>query len=200
MKKIISIIGLLFIFPFFSSADTIFFKNGMRLDVDSVWEEDGLVKYELYGGIVGKPKEEVLRIERDQPTETQSQDIAPAENLEKNKPLQGEIGNVSYRSDSQLGAEFVRILAQEAHDLKGNVIKWFFLYNDSTLLVFLTPTGDKLFSLTPNVFKGLIRRYTKNMRDVFGSSVSVVLKESDETTIGKGSISLWDGHIKVKLY
>jgi tetratricopeptide (TPR) repeat protein len=45
-----------------AAADTILFKNGTRIDIPQTWEEDGQIKYRLYGETVSCPKEHVLRI------------------------------------------------------------------------------------------------------------------------------------------
>jgi len=45
-------------------ADTIFFKNGARLDIAKTWQEDGLVKCEMYGQAVAYPLKDVLRVEK----------------------------------------------------------------------------------------------------------------------------------------
>ncbi|MFC1515499.1 HIRAN domain-containing protein [Thermodesulfobacteriota bacterium] len=49
------------------NADTIFFKDGSRLVVDEVWEEDGQVKFQMSGMTVGYPKEKVDRFEKSFP-------------------------------------------------------------------------------------------------------------------------------------
>jgi tetratricopeptide (TPR) repeat protein len=56
-------------FIFFASAlpapaDTIFFKNGARLDIAKTWQDDGQIKCELYGQQVGYPLKDVLRVEK----------------------------------------------------------------------------------------------------------------------------------------
>ncbi len=47
-------------------ADTIYFKNGTRLDIPEAWEEDGQVKCVLYGQVVSYPVEDVERIEKEE--------------------------------------------------------------------------------------------------------------------------------------
>ncbi len=64
--------ALLFIFlmsPSLAGADAIVLKNGHRIEAQRVWEEDGEIKCDQYGGVVGFPKGEVLRIERQQSDE-----------------------------------------------------------------------------------------------------------------------------------
>ena len=64
--------ALLFIFlmsPSLAGADAIVLKNGNRIEAERVWEEDGDIKCDQYGGVVGFPKGEVLRIERQQSEE-----------------------------------------------------------------------------------------------------------------------------------
>ncbi|MCP4717580.1 MAG: hypothetical protein GY868_20860 [Deltaproteobacteria bacterium] len=51
-----------------AQADTIFFKNGTRLDIDKVWEQDDMVLCELYGQVVSYPKPSIERVERTPPT------------------------------------------------------------------------------------------------------------------------------------
>jgi hypothetical protein len=61
--------ALLFIFfmsPSLAGADAIVLKNGNRIEAQKVWEEDGEIKCDQYGGVVGFQKGEVLRIERQQ--------------------------------------------------------------------------------------------------------------------------------------
>jgi hypothetical protein len=61
--------ALLLIFlmsPSLVGADAIVLKNGNRIEAERVWEEDGDIKCDQYGGVVGFPKGEVLRIERQQ--------------------------------------------------------------------------------------------------------------------------------------
>jgi tetratricopeptide (TPR) repeat protein len=45
-------------------ADTIFFKNGARLDIAKTWQADGQIKCELYGQEAGYPLKDVLRVEK----------------------------------------------------------------------------------------------------------------------------------------
>jgi tetratricopeptide (TPR) repeat protein len=45
-------------------ADTIFFKNGARLDIAGTWEAEGQIKCMLYGQEVGYPLKDVLRVEK----------------------------------------------------------------------------------------------------------------------------------------
>lgn len=69
-----ALFALLFIFIFLMSpslagADAIVLKNGNRIEAQRVWEEDGDIKCDQYGGVVGFPKREVLRIEQQQSDE-----------------------------------------------------------------------------------------------------------------------------------
>jgi hypothetical protein len=62
-------LALLFIFlmsPSLAGADAIILKNGNRIEAQKVWEEDGEIKCNQYGGVVGFPKGEVLRLEQQQ--------------------------------------------------------------------------------------------------------------------------------------
>ena len=69
-----ALFALLFIFIFLMSPsladpDAIVLKNGNRIEAQRVWEEDGDIKCDQYGGVVGFPKREVLRIEQQQSDE-----------------------------------------------------------------------------------------------------------------------------------
>ena len=64
MKKILILFIFIILIPVFSIADTIFFKSGMRMDVKKVWEEDGQIKFEMYGSVVSYPKEDIEKIEK----------------------------------------------------------------------------------------------------------------------------------------
>lgn len=54
-----------FFLPLNGFSDTVFLKEGTRWDVGKTWEEDGQIKFELYGSIVGFPKQNVLKVEKD---------------------------------------------------------------------------------------------------------------------------------------
>jgi len=64
MKKtlILSLILLAFSLP--ACADTIIFKDGMRVDAPHVWAENGEVRCEIGGIVFGYPKADVERIEK----------------------------------------------------------------------------------------------------------------------------------------
>jgi len=60
-------------------ADTIFFKNGARLDISKTWQEDEQVKCKMYGQEVGYPLKDVLRVEKNTaPTPAADAGAAPA--------------------------------------------------------------------------------------------------------------------------
>ena len=65
MKTRYLIIILCILLPAHTIADTIILKNGKSIKVKKVREEDGLVKGELLGSIIGYPKDQVMRIEVD---------------------------------------------------------------------------------------------------------------------------------------
>jgi len=52
-------------FPALGTADTIILKNGKSIEVKKVWEEDDLIKGEVFGSVIGYPKDQVERIEID---------------------------------------------------------------------------------------------------------------------------------------
>jgi len=64
MKKIISLGFILLAFPLWAFADTIVFKDGMRVDAARVWQQDGEVQCEINGIVFGYPKADVKRIEK----------------------------------------------------------------------------------------------------------------------------------------
>ncbi|QTA86010.1 hypothetical protein [Desulfonema magnum] len=61
-KLFITILSLLLISSS-GKADTIFLKNGRKIEAERVWKEDNQIKCDVYGAIVGYPKENVDRIE-----------------------------------------------------------------------------------------------------------------------------------------
>ncbi|MFC1886440.1 hypothetical protein ACFLZM_05230 [Thermodesulfobacteriota bacterium] len=67
MNKIILIFPVLLalIFPLFSGADIIHFKDGKQIKTKQAWEEDGVVKCYRFGQIVGYPQKNVKRIEKE---------------------------------------------------------------------------------------------------------------------------------------
>lgn len=85
IKKYFTVFALLALFPLVASADTIFLKNGMRIDVKETWEEDGQIKCVMFGAVVGYPKEDVERIVK----ENNLEDSVPySETSQVIKPLQ----------------------------------------------------------------------------------------------------------------
>ncbi len=74
-------------------ADTIFFKNGMRLDVEEVWEESGQIKCSMYGAEYSYVKEEIDRIERERGKSSENNDSLPlnSENTESDVTSRSEL-------------------------------------------------------------------------------------------------------------
>lgn len=64
MKKIVGLGFILLAFPLSAFADTIVFKDGMRVDATRVWEQNGEVQCEINGIVFGYPKADVKRIEK----------------------------------------------------------------------------------------------------------------------------------------
>jgi len=64
MRKIFVTVLLLLTTVFPAGADTIFFKNGARLDIGETWQEDGQIKCRIYGEVAGYPLRDVLRVEK----------------------------------------------------------------------------------------------------------------------------------------
>ncbi len=64
MKKILTLSLILLAFSWPASADTIIFRDGMRVEVSEAWEKNGEVKCKIGDIVFGYPKDEVERIER----------------------------------------------------------------------------------------------------------------------------------------
>jgi len=64
MKKILGLSFILLTFPLSAFADTIVFKDGVRVGAARVWEQDGEVQCEINGIVFGYPKTDVARIEK----------------------------------------------------------------------------------------------------------------------------------------
>ena len=64
MKKILGLSFILLTFPLSAFADTIVFKDGVRVVAARVWEQDGEVQCEINGIVFGYPKTDVARIEK----------------------------------------------------------------------------------------------------------------------------------------
>lgn len=64
MKKIVPLLLIILLLPLCVFADTIFLKDGTRLDVQKAWEGNGKVKYNLYGTVYSFPKNQVQKIEK----------------------------------------------------------------------------------------------------------------------------------------
>jgi hypothetical protein len=69
MKELFLLLCIFAMSSSLAGADTIVLKNGNRIEAKRVWEENGEIKCDEYGGVVGFPKREVLRIERQQSDE-----------------------------------------------------------------------------------------------------------------------------------
>ena len=68
MKKTLILSMILLAFSLPASADTIIFKDGMRIEAPDVWEENGEVRCEIGGIVFGYPKADVERIEKGRST------------------------------------------------------------------------------------------------------------------------------------
>ena len=66
MKTIYLTIVLCCVFPALGAADTIILKSGKSIAVQKAWEENGLVKGDLFGSVIGYPKAQVERVEIDE--------------------------------------------------------------------------------------------------------------------------------------
>ena len=63
MKAICLAVILCCFLPVPGAADTIILKSGKSIAVKKVWEEDGHIKGELFGSVIGYPKAQVERVE-----------------------------------------------------------------------------------------------------------------------------------------
>ena len=84
MKRFLISFLLLVTLSSFASADIIIFKDGMKIETERAWEEEGQIKCYRYGGIVGYPKIHVERIEKEEVEKekvsapaTRSKDVTP---------------------------------------------------------------------------------------------------------------------------
>ena len=62
MRKLFLPLIIFILFPIISEADTIFLKDGTRLDLKKVWNEDGKIKYEMFGSVYSIDPSEVKKI------------------------------------------------------------------------------------------------------------------------------------------
>jgi hypothetical protein len=86
-KGLLVVLIMFFILPSLAGADAIVLKNGNRIEAQRVWEEDGNVKCNQYGGVVGFPKQEVLRVEQqqgDDGLDGVQKEVLPAEKIKSN--------------------------------------------------------------------------------------------------------------------
>jgi hypothetical protein len=63
MKAKYLVVLLCLFFPTLGTADTIILKNGKSIEVKKAWKEDDLIKGEVFGSVIGYPKDQVERIE-----------------------------------------------------------------------------------------------------------------------------------------
>ena len=76
MNKLVFLFFIsLAVVPSLLNADTIFFKDGMRLDVEKTWEENNQIKYILYGSTISVAMEKVERIEKSSTAIVQAQKL-----------------------------------------------------------------------------------------------------------------------------
>jgi hypothetical protein len=65
-KGVLAALFISLTFPSLAGAGVIVLKNGTRIEAKRVWEENGEIKCNQYGGVVGFQKRQVLRVERQQ--------------------------------------------------------------------------------------------------------------------------------------
>jgi hypothetical protein len=100
--------ALLFVYlmsPSPAGADAIVLKNGNRIEAQRVWEEDGEIKCDQYGGVVGFPKQQVLRIEQQQSDQELDGGQKKALSTENEKAILSEVRKLylelmSFKDDS----------------------------------------------------------------------------------------------------
>jgi len=68
MKKTLILSMILLAFSLPAAADTIIFKDGMRIEAPDVWEENEEVRCEIGGIVFGYPKADIERIEKGRST------------------------------------------------------------------------------------------------------------------------------------
>ena len=159
MKRKYLIIILCVLLPAYTIADTIILKNGKSIEVKKVWEENGLVKGEFLGSVIGYPKDQVERIEFDK----NDQDIKPDSGFRFDVWRSGlniyEVMDIGERNDIPIHRDglisvnkhFNPIVSRKYADTYRK-----FYYKDQILgkwarvnLVF-TPKSKKLYSLSIN--------------------------------------------------
>jgi hypothetical protein len=64
MKNLFFIIAVLITIPVAADADTIVFMDGTEIDVPKAWEENGEIKCDMAGIVIGYPKAEVKQVIR----------------------------------------------------------------------------------------------------------------------------------------
>jgi tetratricopeptide (TPR) repeat protein len=77
MKNTFTAFLFMLLFGSVTYADTIFFKNGTRLDIQETWEEDGYIKCEIYGIVVSYPKKDIERVEKSPKNKEQNISVLP---------------------------------------------------------------------------------------------------------------------------
>ncbi|MBW1846591.1 MAG: tetratricopeptide repeat protein [Deltaproteobacteria bacterium] len=64
LRNMVFTVVMVVVFAATGTSDTIYFKNGTRLDIEKSWEEDGKIKYIMFGNEYEYKKDEIDRIER----------------------------------------------------------------------------------------------------------------------------------------
>jgi hypothetical protein len=65
-------------------SDVIKLRNGKTIEAEEIWEEDGIIKYRRYGGILGIPKNLVENIQQANENQNSEQFISAIESLTPN--------------------------------------------------------------------------------------------------------------------
>lgn len=93
LKKTIYLIIIIGLFAANGIADTIYFKNGSRLDIENVWEEDGKIKCIMFGNTYEYRKENIDRIERDGKVKRNENSVQSNHNTSVKKQKSNDINN-----------------------------------------------------------------------------------------------------------
>lgn len=123
LKKIIYIAVVVILFGATAAADTIFFKNGTRLDIERSWEEDGKIKCIMFGKEYEYKKNDIDKIERNRsvievesnPTQTIEEIKKSNRSIEDNREEEENLSVVYHKEALSLAEkkEWVKAIEKE---------------------------------------------------------------------------------------
>jgi cytochrome c556 len=117
-NRLLVTVFLVIAFPLFTCADTLVLKDGTRIEVKNYWEEDGQIKFQKYGSVIGYPKSNILMIEKEEGASGKKDELSSlyldviagikkiATSIEKNEPLDFEKGKSIYQQVRQSSTRF----------------------------------------------------------------------------------------------